>query len=52
MLGDKFDLFRILMISDPALAKSLLAKSRGTSLEKILYLGWQTGASGLKMQAQ
>ena len=45
-LGDKFDLFQILMMSDRAQAEALLAKARGTALEQILRLAWETGSSG------
>lgn len=47
-LGDKFDLFQILMVSDPARAESLLEETRGTALEKIFRLAWQTSSSGRK----
>lgn len=43
VLGDKFDLFQLLMLSDPEQAQALLAKARGTRSEKILQLAWQTG---------
>lgn len=42
VLGDKFDLFQLLIASDPDQAKALLAKSRGTASEKILLLAWGT----------
>jgi hypothetical protein len=41
MLGDKFDLFQLLVVSDPDQAKVLLAKARGTSSEKTLQFAWQ-----------
>jgi hypothetical protein len=44
VLGDKFDLFQLLMLSDPDQAQALLAKARGTTSEKILQLAWQTGS--------
>ncbi len=44
VLGDKFDLFQLLMLSDPSQAQALLAKARGTTSEKILQLAWQTGS--------
>jgi hypothetical protein len=43
VLGDKFDLFQLLMLSDPGQAQALLDKARGTRSEKILQLAWQTG---------
>lgn len=42
VLGDKFDLFQLLMASDPDQAKALLAKSHGTASEKILLLAAKT----------
>lgn len=45
VLGDKFDLFQLLMVSDPDQAKALLAQARGTASEKILLLAWQTGSA-------
>jgi hypothetical protein len=49
-LGDKFDLFQLLMLSDPAHAQALLAQARGTPAEKILQLAWQTGSPDTKNQ--
>lgn len=43
LLGDKFDLFQLLMVSDPAQAEALLAQARGTRSEKVLQLAWSTG---------
>jgi hypothetical protein len=45
VMGDKFDLFQLLMLSDPDQAKALLAKAQGTSAEKILQLAWTTGSA-------
>lgn len=44
MLGDKLDLFQILMMSDRAEAEALLTRARGTPLEKVFELAWSTGA--------
>jgi hypothetical protein len=44
LLGDKFDLFQILMVSDPSQAQPLLATTRGTRSEKVLQLAWSTGS--------
>jgi len=44
LLGDKYDLFQLLMVSDPDQAKALLAKAQGTRSAKILQLAWQTGS--------
>jgi hypothetical protein len=43
LLGDKFDLFQLLMVSDPAQADALLAQARGTRSERVLQLAWSTG---------
>jgi hypothetical protein len=43
LLGDKFDLFQLLMVSDPAQANALLAQARGTRSERLLQLAWSTG---------
>lgn len=51
-LGDKLDLFQILMLSDPDLAVQLLAKTRGTPLEKIFQLAWASGSSPRKGASQ
>jgi hypothetical protein len=47
-LGDKFDLFQLLMLSDPDRAAHLLAKTRGTPLENVFQLAWATGSSPRK----
>jgi hypothetical protein len=44
VLGDKFDLFQLLMLSEPEQAKTLLAKVQGTPAERILLLAWRTGS--------
>ena len=41
LLGDKFDLFQHLMLSDPQEAERLLAQAKGTSSEKILRLAYE-----------
>jgi hypothetical protein len=46
-LGDKFDLFQLLVLTDREQAKALLAKAQGTPREKILQLAWQTGVADL-----
>lgn len=50
MLGDKLDLFQILMMSDRAQAEALLGRARGTPLEKIFQLAWTTGQAAGKTQ--
>lgn len=40
LLGDKFDLFQLLITSDPDRAEALLAKARGTPAEKVLQFAW------------
>lgn len=52
VLGDKLDLFQILMLSDPDLAVHLLAKTQGTPLEKIFQLAWASGSSPRKGTSQ
>lgn len=45
VLGDKFDLFQLVMASDPDKAKALLAQARGTASEKVLLLAWGTSSA-------
>jgi hypothetical protein len=52
VLGDKFDLFQLLMLSDPTQAEALLANARGTSMEKIVQLAWQTAQAGKSNQTR
>jgi hypothetical protein len=47
-LGDKLDLFQLLMLSDPDHAVHLLSRTRGTPLEKIFQLAWASGSSPRK----
>jgi hypothetical protein len=47
VLGDKFDLFQLLVLTDPEQAKALLAKAQGTSRQTVLQLAWQTGVADL-----
>jgi hypothetical protein len=46
MLGDKFDLFQLLLDTDLEHAKSLLAEVRGTPSEKILQFAWRSSRVG------
>ena len=47
VLGDKFDLFQLLVLTDPEQAKALLAKAQGTSRATVLQLAYQTGLADL-----
>jgi hypothetical protein len=42
LLGDRFDLFQHLMISDPDEAQRLLRQAKGTSSERILRLAYES----------
>jgi hypothetical protein len=45
VLGDKFDLFQLVMASDPDKARALLAQAHGTASEKVLLLAWGTSSA-------
>jgi hypothetical protein len=47
VLGDKFDLFQLLVLTDPDQAKALLARAQGTTRQTVLQLAWQTGVADL-----
>jgi hypothetical protein len=47
VLGDKFDLFQLLVLTDPDRAKALLAGAQGTSRQTVLQLAYQTGVADL-----
>lgn len=46
VLGDKFDLFQLMIVGAPEQAKALLAQAQGKPTERILRLAWQTYWAG------
>jgi hypothetical protein len=47
VLGDKFDLFQLLVMTDREHARALLAQAQGTTRATVLQLAWQTGTADL-----
>jgi hypothetical protein len=47
VLGDKFDLFQLLVVTDREHARALLDQAQGTTRATVLQLAWQTGNADL-----
>lgn len=47
VLGDKFDLFQLLVMTDREHARELLNQAQGTTRATVLQLAWQTGNADL-----
>lgn len=46
VLGDKFDLFQLMIVSAPEQARALLAQAQGKPTERILQFAWQAYWAG------